>query len=136
MTRRAGAKYLTPAGLHHVPGAVTPAVLVPGAGLVFLSGQVAWDEHGTLSGGDHATQMRRIATNIDTALAAAGCTREHVIKETVYVVDYDPRMLPGLFAPLRHGVPTAPASTLVGVTALFVPGALVEVDVVAQVPAQ
>ncbi|MTD56513.1 RidA family protein [Amycolatopsis pithecellobii] len=129
-------EYLTPAGLHHVPGAFTPAVLVPGADLVFLSGQVAWDEHGNLSGRDHLAQMRRIAQNLDTALAAAGCGREHIIKETVYIVDYHPELLPELFTALRQGVPAAPASTLVGVSALFAPGVLVEVDVVAKVPAR
>ncbi|WP_158883658.1 RidA family protein [Amycolatopsis anabasis] len=128
-------EYLTPAGLHHVPGAFTPAVLVRGADLLFVSGQVAWDENGALTGEDHVTQMRQIAHNLDIALATAGCGREHVIKETVYVAGYRPELIPGLFEPLRRGVPVAPASTLVGVSALFDPGVLVEVDVVARVPA-
>ncbi|WP_037370885.1 RidA family protein [Amycolatopsis orientalis] len=127
-------EYLTPPGLHRIPGAFTPVVRVDG--LVFLSGQVAWDEHGNLCGEDHVTQMRRIARNLDVALAAAGCGREDVVKETVYVADYRPELLPGLFAPLREGVPAAPASTLVGVAALFAPEVLVEVDVVTKVPAQ
>lgn len=126
-------EYLTPPGLHRIPGAFTPVVRV--ADLVFLSGQVAWDEHGNLCGDDHATQMRRIARNLDVALAAAGCGREDIVKETVYVVDYRPELISGLFAPLREGVPAAPASTLVGVAALFAPDVLVEVDVIAKVPA-
>ncbi|ALG10375.1 RidA family protein [Kibdelosporangium phytohabitans] len=128
-------EYLTPAGLYHIPGASTPVVLVPGADLVFLSGQVAWDEHGNLCGTDHVTQMQRIAQNLHTALAAVGCGREHIIKETVYVVDYHPGLIPGLFAALRPGVSAPPASTLVGVTALFAPSVLVEVEVVAKVAA-
>ncbi|MGW7532977.1 RidA family protein [Amycolatopsis sp. NPDC054798] len=126
-------EYLTPAGLHSIPGAFTPVVRV--ADLVFLSGQVAWDEHGNLRGEDHVTQMRRIAQNLDTALAAVGCGREHIVKETVYVVDYRPELIPALFTALREGVPAAPASTLVGVAALFAPDVLVEVEVVAKVPA-
>ncbi|ONI88219.1 endoribonuclease [Actinosynnema sp. ALI-1.44] len=128
-------EYLTPAGLFHVPGAFTPVVLVRGADLVFLSGQVAWDEHGNLCGTDHLTQMQRIAQNLDTALAAVGCGREHIIKETVYVVDHRPQLIAGLFSALRQGVSAAPASTLVGVAALFDPDVLVEVDIVAKVPA-
>ncbi|WET76438.1 RidA family protein [Amycolatopsis sp. QT-25] len=125
-------EYLTPAGLHHVPGGFTPVVLVSGADLVFLSGQVAWDEQGNLCGTDHVSQIRQIARNLDTALAAVGCGREHIIKETVYVVDYHPQVLSGLFAVLRQGGSRPPASTLVGVAALFEPGVLVEVDVVAK----
>ncbi|WP_406631283.1 RidA family protein [Amycolatopsis sp. WGS_07] len=126
--------YLTPAGLHHIPGAFTPAVLLPDTGLVFLSGQVAWDEHGNLRGTDPVTQTRQIARNLDIALAAAGCEREDIVKETVYVVDYRPELISDLFAALREGVPAPPASTLVGVAALFDPRVLVEVDVVAKVP--
>ncbi|UKD56885.1 MULTISPECIES: RidA family protein [Amycolatopsis] len=125
-------EHLTPAGLHRSPGAFTPVVRV--GDLAFLSGQVAWDEHGNLCGEDHATQMRRIAQNLDIALAAVGCGREDVVKETVYVVDYRPELISGLFGALREGVPTAPASTMVGVAALFAPDVLVEVDVVAKVP--
>ncbi|MFD2467615.1 RidA family protein [Amycolatopsis silviterrae] len=128
--------YLTPAGLHHLPGAFTPVVRLPETGLVFLSGQVAWDEHGNLRGTDHATQTRQIARNLDLALAAAGCGREDIVKETVYVVDYRPELISELFAALREGVPAPPASTLVGVAALFDPRVLVEVDVVAKVPAR
>ncbi|RSN54411.1 RidA family protein [Amycolatopsis sp. WAC 04182] len=126
---------LTPSGLHHVPGAFTPAVLVHGADLAFLSGQVAWDENGVLTGEDHVTQMHQIAHNIDVALAAAGCGREDIVKETVYVVDYRPELIAGLFGALRREVSVAPASTLVGVSALFDPAVLVEVDVVAKIPA-
>lgn len=125
-------EYLTPAGLHHLPGAFTPVVRVHGAGLVFLSGVVAWDEEGRLIGEDHVTQMRQIARNLDVALTAAGSGREHIIKETVYVVGHSPELLPELFAPLRDGLAIPPASTLVGVSALFAPGVLVEVDVVAK----
>ncbi|WP_409465019.1 RidA family protein [Amycolatopsis sp. GA6-003] len=125
-------EYLTPAGLHFLPGAFTPVVRV--ADLVFLSGQVAWDEHGNLRGDDHVTQMRQIARNLDVALAAAGCGRADIVKETVYVVNYRPELLPGLFGPLREGVPQPPASTMVGVAALFAPEVLVEVDVVAKAP--
>lgn len=127
-------EHLTPAGLHHIPGAFTPAVLVRGCDLVFLSGQVGWDEHGALAGADHLTQAHRIARNLDIALAAAGTGRDHIIKETVYVVDYRPELISELFAALRGQAPVAPASTLVGVAALFAPGVLVEVDVVAQIP--
>ncbi|ATY11966.1 RidA family protein [Amycolatopsis sp. AA4] len=126
-------EYLAPAGLHCLPGAFTPVVRV--GDLVFLSGQVAWDEHGNLCGADHLTQMRQIARNLDVALAAAGCGREDIVKETVYVVDHRPEPLLALFGPLREGVPAAPASTLVGVAALFAPDVLVEVDVVAKIPA-
>ncbi|GAB3360941.1 RidA family protein [Amycolatopsis echigonensis] len=79
-------------------------------------------------------QVRQIAQNLDTALAVVGCGRQDIVKETVYVVDYRPELIPRLFGPLREGAPAAPASTLVGVAALFAPGVLVEVDVIAKMP--
>ncbi|WP_033288886.1 RidA family protein [Amycolatopsis jejuensis] len=124
-------EYLNPAGLHRIPGALTACVVVRSAGLVFLSGQVAWDEHGALIGDDHFAQMRQIVRNLDLALAAAGSGRDLIVKETVYVVDHQPELLPGLLVPLRTSGAEPPASTLAGVSALFAPGVLVEVDVVA-----
>ncbi|MFI9010000.1 RidA family protein [Actinosynnema sp. NPDC053489] len=122
-----------PAGLFAAPELISQSVAVPG--LVFLSGQVAWNADGELVGaGDHAAQAEQVARNIDIALAAAGTDRAHVVKETVYVVDHAPELVPAILGPLRAGVPAPPASTLVGVAALFQPGFLVEVDVVAVVP--
>ncbi|GIE82026.1 enamine deaminase RidA [Actinoplanes philippinensis] len=125
---------LGPPGLHAVPGLISQVVTVTGRTLIHLSGQVAWDEHGTpVAPGDHAGQAARIARNIDIALAAAGATRADIVKETIYVVAYTPDLLQHILDALRDGHQPSPASTVIGVETLFAPDFLIEVDIVAAV---
>ena len=67
-------------------------------------------------------------------LAAAGCTFADVVKVTVFLTDVDDRPL---INPVRQEVfgDTRPASTLVEVSALVIPGAKIEVECVAVMPA-
>ncbi|UNZ16298.1 RidA family protein [Streptomyces sp. 891-h] len=124
-----------PPSAHNPSDQITPVVTVEGTRLAYLSGQVAWDAEGLLVGpGDHEAQAAQIARNLDASLTAVGATRNDIVKETVYVVDYTPKLLPAIFGPLRAGVSQAPASTLVGVAALFAPACLLEVEVIAALP--
>jgi enamine deaminase RidA (YjgF/YER057c/UK114 family) len=110
-------------------------VTVPELGLVYTSGQVAWDEDGNLVGeGDYAKQAEQIVRNLDIALASAGATRDDLIKQTIFVVDYRPEIVPLIMGPLHVGTRRCAASSLVGVQALFAPGYLVEIEAVARVP--
>ncbi|MET8838866.1 Rid family hydrolase [Streptomyces rubiginosohelvolus] len=86
--------------------------------------------------GDHEAQAVQIALNLDAALAAVGATRNDIITETVYVVDYTPELLSAIFGPLRSGISAAPASTLLSVSALFAPEYLLEVQVSPRSPDQ
>ncbi|GAB3837378.1 RidA family protein [Kribbella italica] len=116
-----------------MPGVLSHAVVAEQAGLVYLSGQVAWNAAGELVGeGDHGLQAEQIVRNIDTALAAVGTDRTRVIKETIYIADYRPDVVDAIFAALRQGATTPPpAQTLVGVASLYSPLFLVEIDIVA-----
>lgn len=128
---------VSPPSVHNPSDQITQVVTVDGRRLAHLSGQVAWDERGRPVGlGDHGAQAAQIARNLDAALAAVGATRDDIVDETVYVVGYTPGLLPAIFGPLRAGVAKAPASTLVGVSALFAPEFLLEVKVVAALPGQ
>jgi enamine deaminase RidA (YjgF/YER057c/UK114 family) len=123
---------VNPATVFAMPDLISQAVSSTGRTLVHLSGQVAWDADGNLTGpGDHAVQAAKIAENITAALAAANATWDDIVKETIYVVDYRPELIPVIFGALRRG--PAPASTLVPVPALFQPGYLIEVEVVAAI---
>jgi enamine deaminase RidA (YjgF/YER057c/UK114 family) len=123
---------VNPATVFAMPDLISQAVSSSGRTLVHLSGQVAWDADGNLTGpGDHAVQAAKIAENITAALAAANATWDDIVKETIYVVDYRPELIPVIFGALRRG--PAPASTLVPVPALFQPGYLIEVEVVAAI---
>jgi enamine deaminase RidA (YjgF/YER057c/UK114 family) len=61
---------------------------VRGAGLLFLSGQVAQDPAtGTLVDGDVARQTHQILDNIATALQTVGKSLEDVLRVGVYLTD-------------------------------------------------
>ena len=125
-----------PDGLHALPGVVTHVVTVPDLGLVYTSGQVAWDRDGNLVGGaDYAKQAEQIVRNLDIALASAGATRDDLIKQTIFIVDYRPELVPLIMGPLHAGVRRCAASSLVGVQTLFAPGFLIEIEAVARIPA-
>jgi len=102
--------------------------------LLFVSGIVAVDGAGRLVGGDDVVaQARQVFANISAILGAAGCRFGDVVKVTVYLTDIDARPLVN---PVRQEVfgSSRPASTLVEVTRLAVPGAGIEVDAVAVIP--
>jgi reactive intermediate/imine deaminase len=102
--------------------------------LLFVSGCVPVDGDGRLVGGDNvAAQARQVFVNIGSVLAAAGASFADVVKVTVYLTDVGDRTP---INPVRQEVfgASRPASTLVEVSRLAVPGAKVEVDAVALLP--
>jgi len=102
--------------------------------LLFVSGVVPVDEEGHLVGeGDVVEQTRQVFRNIESVLAAGGATIRDVVKVTVYLVDIFDRTR---INPVRQEVfgDVRPASTLVEVSALAVPGALLEIECVALIP--
>jgi len=102
--------------------------------LLFVSGIVAVDSEGRLAGGDDVVaQTRQVFENMHSVLATAGCGFEDVVKVTIFLTDVEDRPL---INPVRQEVfgPTRPASTLVEVPRLAVPGAKVEVEAVALIP--
>jgi 2-iminobutanoate/2-iminopropanoate deaminase len=101
--------------------------------LVFVSGCVPVDSEGRLVGGDDAVaQARQALTNVGAVLAAAGSTFADVAKVTVYLTDIDDRPK---INPVREEFfgDARPASTLVEVSRLAVPGAKIEIEAVAVV---
>src|SRR6478735_2484066 len=92
---------------------------VKAGGLLFVSGIVPIDAEGKLVGdGDVAEQARQVFRNMELCLNAAGCGFDDVVKVVHYLLDVDDR----------------PASTLVQVSALAVPGAMLEIEAVAAIP--
>jgi reactive intermediate/imine deaminase len=99
--------------------------------LLFISGIVPVDAAGALVGGeDVAAQARHVLETMGRVLAAGGAGPADVVKVTVYLLDVDDRHR---INPVRQeffGV-ARPASTLVEVSRLAIPGARVEIDAVA-----
>ena len=107
---------------------------VAAAGLLFVSGIVPVDEAGGLVGGDDVVaQARQVLANMADVLATAGCSFADVVKVTVFLTDVNDRPLVN---PVRQEVfgESRPASTLVEVSALVIPGARIEVEAVAVLP--
>jgi len=99
-----------------------------------VSGIVAVDGEGQLVGGDDVVaQTRQVLDNMRAVLAAGGCRFEDVVKVTIFLTDIDDRPK---INPLRQEAfgATRPASTLVEVPRLAVPGAKVEIECIALVP--
>ena len=102
--------------------------------LLFVSGIVPVDERRELVGGDDVVaQARQVFANMEEVLAAAGCTFADVVKVTVFLTEVDDRPK---INPVRQEIfgDARPASTLVEVSALAVPGAKIEIEAVAAIP--
>ena len=102
--------------------------------LLFISGVAPLDEAGRLVGGDDvAAQARQVFRNLDLVLKAVGIGFSDVLKVTVYLTDVGDR---AAINPVRQEYFGAarPASTLIGVAALAVPGMKVEIEAVAGIP--
>ena len=122
-----------------VPGQAAPishyahAVRADGP-LLFVSGVVPVDELGRLVGGDDVVEQARVVfRNLGAVLAAGGASFADVVKVAVFLTDVDDRPL---INPLRQAFfgDSRPASTLVGVKELPVPGMKVEIEAVAVLP--
>jgi 2-iminobutanoate/2-iminopropanoate deaminase len=82
---------------------------------------------------DVAVQAELALASIDACLKAAGAGAEHVVKVNVYLTDINDRAKINP-ARQRYFGEHRPASTLVGVTALVLPDAKVEIEATAVVP--
>ena len=97
---------------------------------LYVSGIVPVDASGAVVGDDVVSQARQVFAIMERVLAAAGATPADVVKVTVYLLDVDDRPL---INPVRQEFfgDTRPASTLVEVSRLAVPGARLEIEAVA-----
>lgn len=101
---------------------------------VHLSGQTAMDPSGAIVAGDIVDQFRQALSNVLTALRAAGAEPSDLLSMRIYLTD-----VPGYQARGKEiGTVwkelcgrTYPAMTGVGVTALWQPEALIEIEAVA-----
>jgi 2-iminobutanoate/2-iminopropanoate deaminase len=98
---------------------------------LYVSGIVPVDANGELVGGDDVVaQGRQVFDIMARVLAAAGAGPADVVKVTVYLTDVDDR--PRINPVREEFFGTArPASTLVEVSRLAVPGARLEIEAVA-----
>jgi 2-iminobutanoate/2-iminopropanoate deaminase len=107
---------------------------VRAAGYLFVAGLLPVGGDGALVGGDDVVaQAEQVIGDLDAVLAAGGCTFADVTKVSVYLTDVGDR---AAINPVRQRAfgNARPASTLVEVSALAIPGARIEIDAIAVVP--
>ncbi len=101
--------------------------------LIWVSGQIALDEHGKLVGrGDIEAQTEQCIKNVEAALKKLGGSLDDVVQVTVFVKDVS-----GLKTihevRLRYFREPYPTSTLVEVKGFVNPDALIEINAMAAV---
>ncbi|MGH8648106.1 MAG: RidA family protein [Burkholderiales bacterium] len=129
-------RHSNPAGLWTSPR-ITQMVEVQGARMIYLSGQTPTDAGYKVRGSDFRGQAHSVYDNIELALRSAGAALHNVVKTTTYLTDA------GNIAPLREvrlerykDLQAPPANTLLVVSRLAEPEFLIEIDVVAALPAR
>jgi len=119
-----------PTGYTHVVEVTGPSKTI------YIAGQIAFDKDGNIVGaGDMKAQAEQVFKNLQAALTSAGAKFSDVVKMNTFITDMDK-------APVvrevraRYFGDTTPASTLVQVVHLARPELLLEIEVIAVVPAQ
>jgi enamine deaminase RidA (YjgF/YER057c/UK114 family) len=117
-------------GAFHVNQAIE---VTGGQRVVYVSGQTSNDASGApLHPGDLVAQARQAWTNLVEVLAAAGMTPANIVRLNFYTTDVDGFMAAaGELVPLWAGAGCKPVSTLLGVTRLFQPEILIEIEATA-----
>ena len=132
----ANIRFINPDALTKPP-TYTQVVEVSGPGrTVYISGQLATGRDGTLVSRDFRAQALQVFENLKAALAAVGGSFKDVVKINSYLSDI--AHLPVL-REVRAGYLNAaalPASTTLGGSSFAREGALLEVEVVAALPAK
>jgi enamine deaminase RidA (YjgF/YER057c/UK114 family) len=105
--------------------------------LVFVAGQIGWDETGSFPAEDMAGQVRQTLRNVVAVLAEAGAGPEHVARMTWYVTDREAYLADpaGIGQAYRDVMgKNFPAMAVVVVAGLIEASAKVEIEATAVVP--
>src|ERR1700760_1106760 len=121
---------INPAGLAR-PSGFSHAVSVPAGRMVFLAGQIGMDQDSKLAEGGVVPQFEQALGNLLTALAAAGGRPSDLVSLTIYLTDVEDYQAHGkeIGAVWRRLAGSDyPAMAGVGVTRLWQPEAVVEIQ--------
>lgn len=105
--------------------------------MVFIAGQIGWDETGKFQSADFAAQFRQALLNTLAVLKEAAAAPEHVVRMTWYVTareDYT-AALPALGAAWKELMGrNYPTMAVIMVSGLVEPEAKIEIETTAVVP--
>jgi enamine deaminase RidA (YjgF/YER057c/UK114 family) len=101
--------------------------------MLHCAGQTSVDPEGkVLHAGDMAAQLDRAFDNLETVLSRAGLTLANVVRLNYYVTDMQAFSAAGATVGARLGAcAVKPSGTLLGVSSLFHPDAMVEIEATA-----
>lgn len=122
-----------PGHLHNKPH-FTNLVTSEGGKTIHVSGLVASDADGNLvAPGDLGGQMNFIFDGIKQALAEVDATPANVVRQRIFIVGLQLDHRPIIAGAMNtfYGDDGSAASTCIGIDALLIAGALVEIDVTA-----
>jgi enamine deaminase RidA (YjgF/YER057c/UK114 family) len=106
--------------------------------LIFIAGQIGWDEREQIVSADFAEQAAQALRNVLAVLTAAGASPEHLVRMTWYVTDKREYASASSAIGAHYRAIIGdfyPAMTLVQVADLLEDGAKVEIEATAVVPA-
>jgi enamine deaminase RidA (YjgF/YER057c/UK114 family) len=133
-------EHINPPGSPSVEG-ISQISIARGSRLAFFSGQVGRLGDGSPAGQDLRSQTAQALRNLEVLGNVINVTAEDIAKVTILVKDYDPSKFEEFMAGFGDYVEeggrlgTVPsASTLVGVTSLYEPWCLVEIEAIAVLP--
>jgi reactive intermediate/imine deaminase len=107
---------------------------VEAGGFLYVAGMLPLDANGDLVGvGDVVRQTEQVLDNVGEVLRATGATFDDVVRVGVYLLNMADRPAVNTVR-LRYFGDARPAATLVAVSALALPDALVEIEAVALLP--
>lgn len=100
---------------------------------LYISGIPPLDANGKVVSDDPAAQARQVFENMKLILDAAGATFADILRVTVYLTDVNDRTK---INPVRQEYfgTARPASTLIGVKELAIPGMKVEIEAIVGLP--
>jgi enamine deaminase RidA (YjgF/YER057c/UK114 family) len=116
------------------PSGMSQATIDTDTGLVFISGQVDWENSLTVNRGNIAEQTRIAALHLITVLKESGSSVSNILQLRVYVRGEVEEQLETII-PIISGTlgGARPALTGIGVTSLVSPDTLIEIEAVAKV---
>ena len=106
--------------------------------LLFIAGQIAWDQKQKIVSDDFVEQFDRALANVITVLSAAGGKPEHIVRLVIYVTDkieYRERTREVGERYRKHLGKHFPAMVLVQIAGLLDDAAKVEIEGMAVLPA-
>ena len=131
-------KLINPAHFPKPRGYTNGVACEPGR-ILYIAGQVAFDKEARIVSPDFATQFLAALDNVIDVVRTAGGGSEHIVKLLAFVTDLDKyrdaQKAIGEGWRARMGA-YWPAMSLVKVSGLIEPGALVEIEGTAVLPAE